>query len=198
MLVVDGAVVDAALVGGGAVVATAVAGPFVAATSIDATSTAGGDPAHPASARPTISSAHGRMRSTVPHRHPAAPGAYDGGVVRVGRRHLLAVVATAALIGLAGCGQDAEQSAGERGERAYRANCAACHANDLGGTSLGPTLLGPGPSDLSDAELRDVIRNGVENDDSEFGAMPGNMVLRDAQVTEIIAFLRTQQADAGP
>jgi mono/diheme cytochrome c family protein len=107
-------------------------------------------------------------------------------------------VATLTLVGLSGCGQDAEQSAGERGERAYRANCAACHGNDLGGTSLGPTLLGPGPSDLSDAALRDVIRNGVESDGSEFGAMPGNTVLRDAQVTEIIAFLRSRQAVAGP
>lgn len=99
---------------------------------------------------------------------------------------------------LAGCGQDAEQSAGARGERAYLANCAACHGNDLGGTSLGPTLLGPESSALSDAARRDVIRNGVENDGSEFGAMPGNAVLRDAQITEIIAFLRTQQAVAGP
>lgn len=109
-------------------------------------------------------------------------------------RHLLAAVATATLVGLAGCGQDAEQSAGERGERAYRANCAACHADDLGGTSLGPTLLDPDVASLSDAEMRDVIRNGVEDSGSGFGAMPGNGVLRDAQVTEIIAFVRSQQA----
>jgi mono/diheme cytochrome c family protein len=112
-------------------------------------------------------------------------------------RHLLAAVVTATMVGGAGCGQDVEQSAGERGERAYRANCAACHADDLGGTSLGPTLLGPDASSLTDAELRDVIRNGVEDSGGEFGAMPGNSVLRDAQVTEIIAFVRSQQALTG-
>ena len=93
----------------------------------------------------------------------------------------------------AACGQDASQSAAERGERAYRANCAACHGTDLDGTSLGPSLLGAGPSGLSDAEIRDVIRNGVGDTGGEFGAMPGNTVLRDAQVTEIIQHLRRAQ-----
>ena len=109
-------------------------------------------------------------------------------------RHLIAVLVTTLAATTAACGQDASQSAAERGERAYRANCAACHGNDLDGTSLGPTLLGAGPIGLADAEIRDVIRNGVADSGGEFGAMPGNTVLRDAQVTEIIRHLREVQA----
>ena len=106
------------------------------------------------------------------------------------------MLVTALAAATAACGQDASQSAAERGERAYRANCAACHGNDLAGTSLGPSLLGAGPSGLSDAEIRDVIRNGVADSGGEFGAMPGNSVLRDAQITEIIQHLRVVQQRA--
>lgn len=106
------------------------------------------------------------------------------------------MLVTTLAVGAAACGQDASQSAAERGERAYRANCAACHGNDLDGTSLGPSLLGAGPSGLSDAEIRDVIRNGVADSGGEFGAMPGNSVLRDAQITEIIQHLRVVQQRA--
>jgi len=120
-------------------------------------------------------------------------------VVAGSRRHLIAALVTALAVIAAACGQDASQSAGERGERAYRANCAACHGNDLGGSSLGPSLLWVGPAGLSDAEIRDVIRNGVADTGGEFGAMPGNTVLRDAQVSEIIEYLRSEQAAAaGP
>jgi mono/diheme cytochrome c family protein len=117
-------------------------------------------------------------------------------VVPRAARHLIAVLVTGLAVATAACGQDASQSAAERGERAYRANCAACHGNDLAGTSLGPSLLGPAPSGLSDAEIRDVIRNGVEDSGGEFGAMPGNTVLRDAQVNEIIEHLRGVQEQA--
>ena len=106
------------------------------------------------------------------------------------------MLVTTLAAGVAACGQDASQSAAERGERAYRANCAACHGNDLAGTSLGPSRLGAGPSGLSDAEIRDVIRNGVADSGGEFGGMPGNSVLRDAQITEIIQHLRVVQQRA--
>lgn len=112
-------------------------------------------------------------------------------------RHLIAALVTAVAAGTAACGQDASQSAAERGERAYRANCAACHGDDLGGSSLGPSLLTASASELADAEIRDVIRNGVPDTGGEYGAMPGNTVLRDAQVTEIIQHLREAQA-TGP
>mgnify|MGYP001821691714 CR=1 FL=1 len=123
-------------------------------------------------------------------------GAYPGGVSTRAARHLIAVLVTTLAAATAACGQDASQSAAERGERAYRANCAACHGNDLDGTSLGPSLLGAGTSALSDAGIRDVIRSGVADTGGEFGAMPGNTVLRDAQVTEIIQHVRDVQEQA--
>jgi mono/diheme cytochrome c family protein len=103
---------------------------------------------------------------------------------------------TAIGVAVAGCGQDASQSASDRGERAFRANCAACHGGDLAGTSLGPSLLGSDQEALSDAELRLVIREGVADTGGEFAGMPGNSVLRDAQVNEIIAYVRTAQQAA--
>jgi mono/diheme cytochrome c family protein len=101
---------------------------------------------------------------------------------------------TALAVTLAACGQDASQSAAERGERTFRANCAACHGTDLAGTSLGPSLVDTG--ELSDAEMRSVIREGVPDTGGEFGGMPGNAVLRDVQIAEIVAHVRAQQRAA--
>jgi mono/diheme cytochrome c family protein len=96
---------------------------------------------------------------------------------------------------MAACGRDASESAGIRGERPYAANCAVCHGDALQGTSRGPTLLDPVSSELSDAAMRNAIRNGVEQTRWQFGDMPANGALRDAQVNEIIAFVRAGQAD---
>lgn len=104
---------------------------------------------------------------------------------------------TIAMVTLAACGRDASESAGERGERPYAANCSVCHGDALQGTSRGPSLLDPAyaSSELSDAAMRDAIRNGVEQNRWEFGAMPANGALRDPQVNEIIAFVRAGQRD---
>jgi mono/diheme cytochrome c family protein len=105
---------------------------------------------------------------------------------------------TIVMVTLAACGRDASESAGNRGARPYAANCAVCHGDALQGTSRGPSLLDPAyaSSELSDAAMRNAIRNGVEQNRWEFGAMPANGALRDAQVNEIIAFVRAGQADA--
>lgn len=116
------------------------------------------------------------------------------------RLAVASVVTALAVIGAA-CGQDASESAGDRGSGLYEANCSACHGDDLAGTSRGPSLLDDRyrPDQLSDAEIRSAIRNGVEPSGDEFDAMPGNAVLRDAQVNEIIAFVRAEQrADQTP
>lgn len=102
-----------------------------------------------------------------------------------------------AFVGLA-CGADADESAAERGAGLYRANCAACHGGDLRGNDRGPSLLEEFylEDQLSDAEMADAIRNGVEENRFEFGPMPGNGALRELQVREIVAYVRAQQAAA--
>ena len=111
-------------------------------------------------------------------------------------RHVVAATIIGFAVAVAGCGQDASQSASDRGERAFQANCAACHGGDLAGTSLGPSLLGADQEELSNAELRLVIREGVADTGGEFAGMSGNSVLRDAQVNEIIEYVRTAQRTA--
>jgi len=116
-------------------------------------------------------------------------------------RHVIAGVVTAlAVLAGASCGQDASESAAGRGSGLYRANCSACHGDSLAGTSLGPSLLDDRyrVGQLSDDAIRQAIRTGVEPSSDEFGAMPGNAVLRDAQVDEIITFVRSQQRAAAP
>jgi mono/diheme cytochrome c family protein len=111
--------------------------------------------------------------------------------------HIIAAVVTALAV-LAGvsCGQGASESAAGRGAGLYRANCSACHGDSLGGTSLGPSLLDDRYRQLSDDAIRTAIRAGVEPGSDEFGAMPGNAMLRDTQVDEIITFVRSQQRAA--
>ena len=91
-------------------------------------------------------------------------------------------------------------SAAGRGAGLYRANCSACHGDSLAGTSLGPSLLDDRyqADQLSDDAIRLAIRTGVEPTTDEFGAMPGNAMLRDAQIDEIISFVRSQQPAATP
>jgi mono/diheme cytochrome c family protein len=107
------------------------------------------------------------------------------------------IAITTALVTLSACGRDASESAGDRGARPYAANCAVCHGDALQGTSRGPSLLDPAylSSELSDAAVRSAIRDGVEQNRWEFGAMPANGALRDAQINEIIAFVRAGQSD---
>ncbi len=116
-------------------------------------------------------------------------------------RLVLGLVATvvAASVGMA-CGADGPRTTLERGEATYRASCAQCHGGDLSGTDRGPSLLEPvyGPDQLTDAELADAIRNGVEEDLWDFGPMPANGALGDEQIDAIVEFVRSEQPDAQP
>jgi mono/diheme cytochrome c family protein len=95
----------------------------------------------------------------------------------------------------AACGADGPTTTLGRGEAIYGANCAQCHGDDLAGTDRGPSLLEPiyGPDQLSDAEVADAIRNGVDEELWEFGPMPANGAISDAQIEAILAFLRAEQ-----
>ena len=111
----------------------------------------------------------------------------------------VAVTAVAASISMA-CGADGPRTTLERGEATYGANCAQCHGGDLSGTERGPSLLDPvyGPDQLTDAAFADAIRNGVEEQRWDFGPMPANGAIGDAQVDAIIEFVRSAQAGSPP
>ena len=95
----------------------------------------------------------------------------------------------------AACGADGPTTTLERGEAIYGANCAQCHGVDLAGTERGPSLLEPiyGPDQLSDVEVADAIRNGVDEELWEFGPMPANGAITNDQIEAIIAFVRAEQ-----
>ena len=105
-------------------------------------------------------------------------------------------IASASIV--AACGADGPTSTIDRGEGIYRANCAQCHGADLAGTDRGPSLLEPvyGPDQLSDAQVADAIRNGVDQKLWEFGPMPGNGAITDTQIDAILAFIRAEQTAA--
>lgn len=68
-------------------------------------------------------------------------------------------------------------------EAIYKNQCAACHGDDLSGSSA-PDLTQVG-STLSEDEIKDIIINGVEGD---IGVMPGGLVDNE-QAAEIAEWL---------
>ena len=109
------------------------------------------------------------------------------------------VTVTTASIGAA-CGADGPTTTLERGEAIYGANCAQCHGDDLAGSDRGPSLLEPiyGRDQLPDGEVADAIRNGVDEELWEFGPMPANGAITDAQIEVILAFVRAEQSAEQP
>jgi mono/diheme cytochrome c family protein len=111
-------------------------------------------------------------------------------------RLLLAGVGTGVLaVAAAACGADGPQSSVDRGAAIYGANCAQCHGVELEGTERGPSLLEPAyrSDELNDAAVADAVRNGAPERLWEFGPMPANGALSDAQIDAIIEFLRAEQ-----
>ncbi len=90
-------------------------------------------------------------------------------------------------------------SSSARGAELYAANCASCHGNDLRGTDRGPSQLSIvyEPSHHPDDSYRSAIENGVRQHHWGFGNMPPISGLDDADVDEIIAFIRAEQERQG-
>ncbi len=96
--------------------------------------------------------------------------------------------ATRALFGcltvvMAVCAPTAGRAARDSGEELYEASCRKCHGGEGRGTTQAPSLV---PFRWSDREALDLIRHPVCN-------MPPvpESVLSDAQVAQIVAYLRT-------
>lgn len=101
---------------------------------------------------------------------------------------------------------DAESVPGARdpaivaaGADLFAANCAVCHGADLLGTATGPPLLHPyyAPNHHADEAFQRAVALGVVPHHWNFGPMlPLPHLTRD-EVAHIVAFVRTQQEEAG-
>ena len=86
-----------------------------------------------------------------------------------------------------------------RGATVYAAECAACHGTDLKGTNSGPPFLDPtyAPNHHSDAAFFLAVRQGVQPHHWNFGPMPPRPGLSDADIAAVVAYIRSQQVEAG-
>lgn len=113
---------------------------------------------------------------------------------RVGQWSTGILVTAALAIAATACGVDANDG-GSRGQAIYEANCAVCHGAALEGNDRGPSLLDPvyASDQMSDERIRSAVRNGIEQTRWEFGPMLALGGLGDAQIDEVIGFIRASQ-----
>jgi alcohol dehydrogenase (cytochrome c) len=84
----------------------------------------------------------------------------------------------------------AAQSA-DPGRTIYASRCSGCHGSNGGGGELGPSIVSRVPA-RTDEELTTVIRQGLLT-----AGMPASPALSDAEVRELISFLRTLRPREG-
>ena len=88
--------------------------------------------------------------------------------------------------------------AGARGEAAFGRYCATCHGADAGGTGSGPPLIHRiyHPGHHGDMAFVLAARRGSRAHHWSFGNMPPVGGISDAELTDIISFIReTQKAN---
>jgi mono/diheme cytochrome c family protein len=85
------------------------------------------------------------------------------------------------------------------GEAAYQQTCAMCHGDDLNGTDDGPPFLDPvyAPDHHPDEAFFAAAANGVQPHHWDFGPMPPQPDVTPDEVQAIVAYVRTQQIEAG-
>ena len=122
-------------------------------------------------------------------------------VTRLSALLLTVAVSIAACGGGGGATDDATAAADDAaaGAELYAANCAACHGQDLRGTHQGPPFLDDvyEPSHHGDVAFQLAVAQGVQPHHWDFGPMPAIPSLGEQQVTDITAYVRQQQRDAG-
>jgi mono/diheme cytochrome c family protein len=117
---------------------------------------------------------------------------------------LIGVLAALVVITATACGSGGDTAGtgaagGGDGAAVYAARCASCHGSDLGGTSKGPSHLSKvyEPSHHSDASFRRAITQGSPQHHWNFGDMPPVPGMSEADITAVIAYVRTQQQARG-
>jgi mono/diheme cytochrome c family protein len=85
------------------------------------------------------------------------------------------------------------------GERAYQQTCATCHGDDLRGTDNGPPFLDPiyAPNHHPDEAFFAAVAGGVQPHHWDFGPMPPQPNVTPEEVQAILAYIRTEQIEAG-
>ena len=86
-----------------------------------------------------------------------------------------------------------------RGEQLFNQTCAACHGVRATGTQTGPPLVNKiyEPSHHSDAAFLLAVRNGSVQHHWNFGNMPAQPTVTDAETREITLYVRALQREAG-
>ena len=83
------------------------------------------------------------------------------------------------------------------GETAYKGNCSVCHGQAADGNGAAAAAMNPKPTDFTDAawwagktddEIAAIIKNGKPS-----SPMNGFAFLGDAEIANIIAFLKTKK-----
>ena len=84
------------------------------------------------------------------------------------------------------------------GEALFHTHCAVCHGASAAGTELGPSFLSKVyvPSHHSDASFHLAVKQGVRAHHWNFGNMPALPHVAEAEVTQIIAYVRWLQQQA--
>jgi mono/diheme cytochrome c family protein len=117
----------------------------------------------------------------------------------------LALVA-GALLALGACGETTNgaptavhEADPERGEQLFAAHCAVCHGPVGEGTTTGPPLVHIiyEPGHHSDESFHLAVQRGVQAHHWDFGPMPPVSGLSREEVTDIIAYIRDLQREAG-
>jgi len=138
------------------------------------------------------------------HRTPGRP--QSGPPHGPRRLQILAGAAVLLAFGAAGCGQTAtELSDGaspddvNAGRVAYEQSCSACHGVGAQGTPDGPPFIDKiyEPSHHPDAAFLLAVRRGVRAHHWNFGDMPPQNGVSDDDVSQIVAYVRGLQRDAG-
>ena len=107
------------------------------------------------------------------------------------------------LLAVGGCsGQEAPAATPvefQTGETIFNANCARCHGQRGTGTSQGPPLVHKiyEPSHHPDIAFQVAVANGVRAHHWQFGNMPKIEGVTQADVAEIIKYVRWLQRQAG-
>ena len=87
----------------------------------------------------------------------------------------------------------------QKGEAKFNLNCARCHGEQAAGTSVGPPLVHRiyEPNHHGDAAFQRAAANGVRAHHWKFGDMPKIEGVTSDDVTQIIAYVRWLQRQAG-
>ena len=85
------------------------------------------------------------------------------------------------------------------GDALFHTHCAGCHGPSAAGTAQGPSFLSRVyvPSHHSDASFSLAVKQGVRAHHWNFGDMPALPHVADAEVTQITAYVRWLQQQAG-